>query len=94
MEEYTEHLPTNLRDTALTLGLGQTEFIRWLLANRFIYRKDDGALRPYARKGGGCFELREWTNKTARRAGLQLMVTPAGREKFARLTAGSSSSKA
>ena len=73
---------TGLRDTARELHMGQNKFIAWLLAKNYVYRKGERDLRPYAGKGDGLFELREWTSATAGRAGLQLMVTPAGRAKF------------
>jgi len=85
---------TNFRDTAKLLNVGEKEFRQYLLDHKYIYlkpsSKPDGRheYRAYSGKGNGLFELREWHNEKAGRAGLQLMVTPAGRAKFLQLFGG------
>lgn len=88
---------TSLRDTAALLHIGQQTFTDYLLEQKYIYRKTVNRsgrteFRAYAGKGDGLFELRAWVNEAAGRAGLQLMVTSAGREKFLQLLGGTGTS--
>ncbi|MGI6201610.1 MAG: phage antirepressor KilAC domain-containing protein [Christensenellales bacterium] len=82
-ELVDRHLLTGLRETAKALGVGQREFVRWLLDRKYIYRDAKGKLRPYAQRiTAGLFEVKEYYNDKTQWSGTQTMVTPKGRETF------------
>ena len=88
-ELVDRHLLTGLRETAKELGVGQREFVRWLLDRKYIYRDAKGKLQPYAQHiTAGLFEVKECYNDKTQWSGTQIMVTPKGRETF-RLLIGS-----
>lgn len=76
------NLLTNFRDTAKEFGVGQKQFIRWLLDHKFLYRDAHGKLMPYAAKNKGYFEVKEYRSEYSQNAGTQTMITPKGRETF------------
>lgn len=75
-------LNTSLRDTAKELEIGERVFITFLLDNKYIYKDQKGQYRPYADKNKGLFVLKEYKAQHSSHAGLQLLVTPKGRETF------------
>lgn len=75
-------LNTSLRDTAKELEIGERVFINFLLDNKYIYKDKKGQYRPYADKNKGLFVLKEYKAQYSSHAGLQLLVTPKGRETF------------
>ena len=74
------NLLTNFRDTAKELRVRPMEFINWLLSKKFIYRDQKGKLKPYAQFVPELFQLKEWTRN--KKADVQTLVTPKGRETF------------
>ena len=82
-ELVDRNLLTGLRETAKELHIGQKAFISFLLANRYLYRKQNGKLKPYAQHiRDGLFELKECFNEKSAWKGTQVLVTPKGRETF------------
>lgn len=75
-------LNTSLRDTAKELSVGERFFISFLLDNKYIYKDQKKQYRPYADKNKGLFVLKEYKSQHSDHAGLQLLVTPKGRETF------------
>ena len=75
-------LLTSFRDTAKELGVGEKEFIRYLIDRKYIYRDQKNQLRAYAEKNKGLFELKEYSARYSDHAGQQTMITPKGRETF------------
>jgi prophage antirepressor-like protein len=75
-------LNTGIRDTAKELSLGQKEFVDKLLDNSFLFRTNEGALRPYIQYNDELFVLKERVNKENGWSGLQLLVTPKGKATF------------
>lgn len=82
------NLLSNFRDTAKALGVGQKEFISFLLESGYLYRTKSGKLRPYAEKNDGLFEIKECYNKKTDWKGYQTLITPKGRETFRLLIQG------
>lgn len=79
-------LNVNFRDTAKELGVKQTEFIKWMLEKRYIYRDAKKQIKPYAQcVDAGLFVVKEYGNE--RHAGVQTLITPKGRETFRMLYA-------
>lgn len=81
-------LNTSLRDTAKELGIGERAFITFLLNGKYIYRDQKKQYRPYADKNKGLFELKEYKARYSDHAGLQVLITPKGRETFRLLLCG------
>lgn len=81
-ELVNRNLLTNFRDTAKELGETQRAFINFLLVNKYIYRDQQGKIKPYAEKNNGLFEVKEYASKRSSHAGLQTLITPKGRETF------------
>ncbi len=82
------NLLTSFRDTAKEFGIGEREFISFLIDRRYIYRDQKKQLRPYSEKNKGLFELKEYNSRYSDHAGLQTLLTPKGRETFRLLLAG------
>jgi prophage antirepressor-like protein len=74
------NLLTNFRDTAKELRIRQTDFIKWLLDKRYLYRDQKGRLKPYAQFVPELFQLKEWAR--GEKADVQTLITPKGRETF------------
>lgn len=92
-ELVDRHLLTGLRETAKELGIGQREFVGWLLDRKYLYRDTKGKLHPYSQHvTDGLLEVKECYNNKTQWSGTQIMVTPKGRETF-RLLAGQSPRK-
>lgn len=76
------NLLTSFRDAAKEFGIGQKQFIRWLMEHDYIYRDAHGKLMPYAAKNRGYFEVKEYRSEYSQNAGTQTLITPKGRETF------------
>ncbi len=76
------NLLTNFRDTAKMLKIKQTQFINWLLENKYIYRDKKSKLMPYAQYNESLFEIKESKGATSAWKGSQTLITPTGRETF------------
>ena len=87
-ELVDRNLLTNIRETAKQLRVGQKVFVNFLLDKKYLYRALKGKLMPYAGKGDGLFEVKECFNDKTRWSGVQVLVTPKGREVFRLLCAG------
>ena len=87
-ELVDRNLLTNFRETAKQLGIGQKAFVNFLLVKKYVYRDKKGKLMPYAGKGDGLFEVKECFNDKTRWSGVQVLITPKGREVFRLLCAG------
>lgn len=87
-ELVDRNLLTNIRETAKQLRVGQKVFVNFLLDKKYLYRDLKGKLMPYAGKGDGLFEIKECFNDKTRWSGVQVLITPKGREVFRLLCAG------
>ncbi|WHY76243.1 BRO family protein [Neobacillus sp. WH10] len=74
------NLLTNFRDTAKELEIGQRTFINWLVEKGFVYRDQQGKLKPYGKYSPELFKMKEFERNG--KAGVQTMITPKGRETF------------
>lgn len=81
-ELVDRNLLTSFRDTAKELGVGEKEFINYLISRGYIYRDQKKQLRPYAGKNKDLFELKEFNSRYSEHTGLQTLITPRGRETF------------
>lgn len=81
-ELVDRNLLTNFRETAKQLGIGQKAFVNFLLEKKYVYRDKKGKLMPYAGKGDGLFEVKECYNEKTAWSGVQVLITPKGREVF------------
>ena len=77
-------LLTNFRDTAKELGLGQKEFINYLLRDGFLYRTKGfrKQLKPCAEYAKDLFAIKDCKSGVNFWAGNQTMITPKGKETF------------
>lgn len=73
---------TSVRETAKELEIGQKVFTEFLIDNGYAYRKANGQLRPRAGKSNGLLELREVRSPRSTWNGVQVFITPKGRETF------------
>ena len=87
-ELVDRNLLTNFRETAKQLGIGQKAFVNFLLEKKYVYRNKKGKLMPYAGKGDGLFEVKECYNEKTSWSGVQVLITPKGREVFRLLCGG------
>lgn len=87
-ELVDRNLLTNFRETAKQLGIGQKAFVNFLLEKKYVYRDKKGKLMPYAGKGDGLFEVKEYFNEKTAWSGVQVLITPKGREVFRLLCGG------
>ena len=87
-ELVDRNLLTSFRETAKQLGVSQNAFIGFLKERKYIYRDQKGKLMPYAEKNNGLFEVKECFNNKTEWSGVQIMVTPKGRETFRLLLEG------
>lgn len=87
-ELVDRNLLTNFRETAKQLGIGQKAFVNFLLEKKYVYRDKKGKLMPYAGKGDGLFEVKECYNEKTAWNGVQVLITPKGREVFRLLCGG------
>ena len=78
------NLLTNFRDTAKELGLGQKEFINYLLRDGFLYRAKGfrKQLKPCAEYAKDLFAIKDCKSGANFWAGNQAMITPKGKETF------------
>lgn len=72
---------TNLRDTAKEFCCPPSYLIQWLVAHGYLYRDSKARLKPYqSSMKSGLFVLKEYCVNN--HAGLQVLVTPKGRDLF------------
>ena len=81
-ELVDRNLLTSFRDTAKQLGVGEKNFIKFLIDKKYIFRDKKGKLAAYADKNVGLFETKETFNEKTNWKGLQTLITPKGREVF------------
>ena len=81
-ELVERNLNTGIRETAKLLGIGQKDFVAFLLDKKYLYRDKRGRLMPYMDKNNGLFEVKECFNDKTKWAGTQVLITPKGRETF------------
>lgn len=74
---------TNFRDTAKLLGVSEKAFIFFLIDKKYIYRDQQGTLKPVAKYVGIYFELKEWVR--GEKTGTQTLITAKGKEQFLEL---------
>ena len=86
-ELVDRNLLTNFRETAKELGIGQKDFVNFLISKKYVYRDKRGKLMPYSNKGQGLFAVKESYNEKSRWSGIQTLITPRGRETFRLLCA-------
>lgn len=86
-ELVDRNLLTNFRETARELGIGQKDFVNFLISKKYVYRDKRGKLMPYSNKGEGLFEVKESYNEKSQWSGTQTLITPRGRETFRLLCA-------
>lgn len=82
-ELVDRNLLTSIRETAKELQAPEKKFVRFLLDRKYVYRDKKGKLTPYAQYvQEGLFELKEQYNEKTKWSGIQMLVTPKGRETF------------
>lgn len=81
-ELVDRNLNTGIRETAKMYGIGQKDFVAFLLDKKYLYRDKRGRLMPYMDKNDGLFEVKECFNDKTKWAGTQVLITPKGRETF------------
>lgn len=81
-ELVDRNLNTGIRETAKMYGIGQKDFVAFLLNKKYLYRDKRGRLMPYMDKNNGLFEVKECFNDKTKWAGTQVLITPKGRETF------------
>ncbi|WP_243505807.1 BRO family protein [Cytobacillus oceanisediminis] len=74
------NLLTNFRDTAKELEVGERQFVKWLLENKYLYRDPKSKLKPYSKFVPEIFKLKEYERNG--RADVQTLITPKGKETF------------
>ncbi|WP_312027177.1 phage antirepressor KilAC domain-containing protein [Cytobacillus firmus] len=74
------NLLTNFRDTAKELEVGERQFVKWLLENKYLYRDQKSKLKPYSKFVPEIFKLKEYERNG--RADVQTLITPKGKETF------------
>lgn len=69
----------NIRTTAKEFGIKQSDFVQFLLENKYLYRDAKKRLQPYAEYiSSGMFTMKEWLNDKS--AGSQVLITVEGRD--------------
>lgn len=82
-ELVDRNLLTNIRDTAKELKVKQSEFVKFLIDKKYLYRDKSGKLLPYAKHAdSGIFELKEFVNEKTGFHSTQTLITPKGKETF------------
>lgn len=72
-----------IRATAKELGIKQSDFVDYLIKNKYVYRDQNGKIVPYAEQvTKGNFVLKECKGKSNSWSGQQTLTTPRGREEF------------
>ena len=75
-------LLTGFRDTAKELGLKQSEFIRILIDNGYVYKTPKGEIRPIAKYANDLFELKDFKSLHNEHAGVRTWITVKGKKVF------------
>ncbi len=78
-------LDTGIRETAKELHIKERKFVKFLTEKKYLYRDKKGKLQPYSNYVGDLFTLKECFNEGTGWKGLQLLVTPKGKETFKEL---------
>lgn len=78
-------LDTGIRETTKELHIKERKFIKFLIEKKYLYRDKKGKLQPKSRYVGDLFTLKECFNESTGWKGLQLLVTPKGKETFKEL---------
>ena len=82
-ELVDRNLLTSIRETAKELQAPEKKFARFLLEKKYVYRDKRDKLMPYAQYvQEGLFELKEQYNEKTGWKGMQILITPKGRETF------------
>ncbi len=82
-ELVDRNLLTSFRETSKELNVKESDFIKFLLEKKYIFRNKKGKLEPYAQyRKEGLFEVKECYNEKTKWRGLQTLITPKGRETF------------
>ena len=70
-------LLTNFRDTAKEIGLKQNQFIKILIAKKYIYRDKQNHIKPYSQYNDDLFKMKDWGNDKASQeiVGLSAQIT-------------------
>ena len=87
-ELVNNHLLTNFRNTSKELHIPQKVFIQFLIDKELIYRDKKNRLLPYAKNNKGYFEVKEWCKEGSEAVGIQIFVTPKGRNYLLLLIGG------
>lgn len=75
---------TCFRDTAKQIGIGQKEFIDWIIKHRYIFRNQKNQIRPYIDYCDKYFKAKDFIDKDGKHAGVQVLITTKGKEHFAK----------
>lgn len=79
----------SIRETAKQLEAKEREFVKFLIAHKYIYRDKKGKLMPYAQYAdSGLFTVKGCFNDKSGWGGTQTLITPKGRETFRLLIEG------
>lgn len=82
-ELVDRNILTSFRETSKELNVKESDFIKFLLEKKYIFRNKKGKLEPYAQyRKEGLFEVKECYNEKTKWRGLQTLITPKGRETF------------
>ena len=84
---------SGIRETAKAFKIKQNDFVKFLLENKFCYRDNKYKLQPYSPYVNTYFELKESKNDKNAWSGMQLFITPKGREAFRLLLQGAISAR-
>ena len=87
-ELVNNYLLTNFINTSKELHIPQKVFIQFLIDKELIYRDKKNRLLPYARNNKGYFEVKEWCKEGSEAVGIQIFVTPKGRNYLLLLIGG------
>lgn len=75
---------TCFRDTAKQIGIGQKEFIEWLINHNYIFRNNKNQLKPYIHYTPKYFIIKDFVNQNGEKAGTQTLITAEGKAYFKR----------
>ena len=74
----------SFRDTAKELHIKESDFISYLIKEKYIFRNNRGRLRPHTEHVPELFELKEFSSEKSNYTGTQTLITCKGRDKFRR----------
>ena len=77
------NLLTNFRDAAKELGMSQSQFVRWLKREKYIYSTSSGELRPMEPyRQSDLFKMKSYVNPYNGYSGIRTFLTPKGVQTF------------